>query len=409
MASRHRTAWRSGRVEEAARLAAEAGDERLAVLADLVRGRFGQALARYESLTGGPATEGFTTDVFATGGSIEGGSASGGSAARRERGGGGLLLRSLDEPVAHAWLHLDRADRACEHLRRRRRRVPPALALRRDHPMTVKAPEPVDLPFVDHPLAAYLPAVEGTLNGRRTLLHLDTGGAFLVMGTERAAAMGIASVPNGRRFHGLTRTPVGVGIARELDLGGAALTNVPVDVVPTLTGPQDLVIMGTCLLRRFLPTIDAPAGRLRLAPRGRQAPPDGVRVPFCLWSDHFMFARGGYGPRDLTFFVDSGLVHLLEDERDGTVRQAAALATRAQYRSWGIPDADLSGGQVKAAQPLRLGPLEQSGHLLSIAPGRRTPWSRLGGVRVDGMLSQAFLGRYAWTLDFDRHEFTLRE
>ncbi len=365
-----RRAWRSGDVEEAARLAAEAGDEHLLVLADLVRGRFEPALTRYASLAGG------------------------------------LRLRALDEPVAHAWLHLDQVDRACEHLRRRRRRIPPDLALRRDHPMTVKAAEPVRLPFGDHPLAAYLPAVEGALNGHRTLLHLDTGGTFLVMGTERAAAMGVETVPNGRRFHGLTRTPVRTGIARELALGGALLTNVPVDVVPTLTGPQDLVIMGTCLLRRFLATIDTPAGHLLLAPRGHRPPPDGIRVPFSLWGDHFMFARGGYGHRrDLTFFVDSGLVHVLEDE-DGTARQAAMLATRSQYRSWGIPAADLAATHLKAAHPLRLGALEQPGHLLSVAPGRTAPWSRFGGVTIDGLLSQAFLAEYAWTLDFDRHEYT---
>jgi hypothetical protein len=273
--------------------------------------------------------------------------------------------------------------------------------------MTVKAAEPVRLPFGDHPLAAYLPAVEGALNGHRTLIHLDTGGTFLVMGTERAAAMGVETVPNGRRFHGLTRTPVRTGIARELALGGAMLTNVPVDVVPTLTGPQDLVIMGTCLLRRFLPTIDTPASHLLLAPCGHRSPPDGTRVPFYLWGDHLMFARGGYGPRDLTFFVDSGLVHVLEDE-DGTTRQAAVLATRSQYRSWGIPRADLAASHLKAAHPLRLGALEQPGHLMSVAPGRTAPWSRFGGVTIDGLLSQAFLAEYAWTLDFDRHEYTFR-
>jgi hypothetical protein len=43
---------------------------------------------------------------------------------------------------------------------------------------------------------------------------------------------------------------------------------------------------------------------------------------------------------------------------------------------------------------------------LSVAPGRTAPWSRFGGVTIDGLLSQAFLAEYAWTLDFDRHEYT---
>ncbi|MFD0416705.1 aspartyl protease family protein [Streptomyces sp. NPDC127108] len=368
-----RRAWAAGDVEEAARRAAEAGDDPLLILTDLVRGRFVQDLARYESL------------------------------ADRGR----FRFRTLDEPVGHAWLHLDQADRACEHLRRRRR-VPPGLTLRRDHPMTVKADEPVTLPFQDHPLAPHLPAVEGTLNGRRTLLHLDTGGAFLVMSARRAAAAaaGIMSLPNGLRFHGLTRTQARTGIVRELGLGRAELTNIPVDILPTLTGPQDIVIMGTNLLQRFLPTIDTPAGHLLLTPRGHHAPPGGTRVPFNLRADHYMFARGGFGPRrDLTFFIDSGLVHLLEDEH-GTPRQAAVLATRSQYRSWGIPRADLHTTHLKTATPLRLGPLEQPNHLLAIAPTRTAPWSRIGGITIDGLLSHAFLAQYAWTLDFDRFTYT---
>ncbi|MEU7151162.1 retropepsin-like aspartic protease [Streptomyces sp. NPDC045456] len=366
-------AWASGDIEEAAWRAAEVGEDRLLILADLVRGRFEQALSRYEPLASA-----------------------------------GFRFRTLDEPVGHAWLHLNQVGKACEHLRQRRRRIAPGLVLRREHPMTIKAVGSVTLPFQDHPLAPYLPAVEGTLNGHRTLLHLDTGGTFLVMSTRRATELGITSLPNGRSSHGVTRTQARTGTVREVKLGSATLTNVPVDILPTLTGPQDIVIMGTNLLERFLPTINTPAGHLLLTPRGQHAPLDGTRVPFYLWADHYMLARGGYGPRrDLTFFIDSGLVHLLEDEH-GTPRQAAVLATRSQYRSWGISRADLKTTSLKAAHPLRLGPLEQPGHLLSITPTRSAPWSRFGGITVHGLLSQAFLAEYAWTLDFDRFEYTFR-
>ncbi|WP_238782948.1 hypothetical protein [Streptomyces monomycini] len=61
-----------------------------------------------------------------------------------------------------------------------------------------------------------------------------------------------------------------------------------------------------------------------------------------------------------------------------------------------------------AAHPLRLGPLEQSGRLLSITPARTAPWSRFGGITINGLLSQAFLAQYAWTLDFDRFAYTFR-
>ena len=52
--------------------------------------------------------------------------------------------------------------------------------------------------------------------------------------------------------------------------------------------------------------------------------------------------------------------------------------------------------------PLALGPLEQTNHLF--LPGRVTP-TRFGGVRIDALLSHAFLKRYAWTLDFANREY----
>lgn len=368
-------AWTRGDIEMCARLASEAGHEHLLLLADLVSGRYGPALARYESLTG----------------------------ARYP------WLEALDEPAAHALLHLGRVEEAYEHAMRRvgARRVPADLRLRRDRPLTVEAPGTVTLPFCDHPLAPYLPAVDGAVEGHRTPIHLDTGGTYLVMGTERALSLGIDSVPNGVHDHGVVRTRARFGIARELSLGDARLTNVPVDILPTLTGPSDLVIMGTNLLQRFLATIDHPAAVLTLAPRGTPPPPGGVRVPFYLWRDHFMFARGGYGTRrDLTFFIDSGLVHIFDDGTGGPPRQACTFAAKSQYRSWGIPRRDITRPFLPAAHPISLGPLEQTDHLLATTPTRRPPWSSFDGIRIHGLLSHAFLSKYAWTIDFDRHEYT---
>ncbi|GGP03345.1 retropepsin-like domain-containing protein [Nonomuraea glycinis] len=370
------SAWTRGDIEASARLASASGHEHLLLLTDLVSGRYASALSRYATLR-----------------------------EARYR-----WLAALDEPFAYALLHLDRVEEAFDHVSRRRgeRHVPPDLALRRDRPLTVEARSTVTLPFRDHPLAPYLPAVEGVIDGRRTLIHLDTGGTYLVMGTERAASLGIASVPNGRHNHGVVRTPSRFGIARELELDGAVLTNVPVDILPTFTGSSDLVIMGTNVLQRFRATVDHPGARLTLAPRGTDAArPDGVRIPFYLWQDHFMFARGGYGARrDLTFFIDSGLVHVFQTDDGGPPRQAATFADKTQYRSWGIPRRDITAPFLHAAHPVSLGPLEQPGHLLATTPTRRAPWSSFGGIRIHGLLSHAFLSEYAWTLDFDSHEYT---
>ena len=238
-----RRAWTRGDIDKAERLAT---DDRLRFLVHYVRGRYERALECY-------------------------------AAAGRPR--------SLDEPVVHALLHLDRPAEAAEFLRRRGRRPPPDLLARVDGPLRVRLPAPTVLPFADHALAPYLPAVEATVDGRRVLAHLDTGGTFLVMGTERAESLGIPLTPNGRAHHGTTRTAFHAGTVRELTLGGATLTNVPVEAAPSLRGDQDIVIIGTNVLQRFLATIDAPGGRLVLAPRGTE-PPAGQRIPFSLWSDH---------------------------------------------------------------------------------------------------------------------------
>lgn len=307
--------------------------------------------------------------------------------------------------VAQALLHLGREGEALDLVRRRGvRRIPPGLRQRADRPLRTSLAAPATLPFADHQLAPYLPAVEATLNGTPVLAHLDTGAPFVATGTARAAALGIDLTPIGRHYHGTTRTTVHVGIASELRLGPATLTNVPVTATPTLTGAQDVVIIGTNVLQQFLATIDNPGGELRLAPRGTPPPP-GAPVPFGLWDDHYLFARGGLGARDdCTWFVDSGLVYLIASD-DGAIRQASLTTTAALYRTFGIT---ASGPHFEAPAPLRLGPLSQDHPFVSTAP-RRVPWSSFGGIRIDGLLSHGFLKRYAWTLDFDRSEFIIAE
>lgn len=348
-------AWARGDIDEAERLAT---DDRLRFLVHYVRGRYERALECYAAANG-PS--------------------------------------SLNEPVVHALLHLDRPAEAVELLRRRGKQPPPDLLARVDSPLSSVLPAPTVLPFADHALAPYLPAVEATLEGHRVLAHLDTGGTFLVMGTERAESLGIPLTPNSLAYHGTTRTDFHTGTVRELTLGGATLTNVPVAAAPTLTGAQDVVIIGTNVLQQFLATIDAPGGRLVLTARGSE-PPAGTRMPFFMWGDHFMFARGGFGDHtDLNFFIDSGLVYVIDD------RQACLYTTARHYRRWGVPR---PAPHFTTPGPIRLGGLSQTDHLVATTPTRRVPWRDFGGVRIDGLLSWGFLKAYAWTLDFDRHEYT---
>jgi hypothetical protein len=356
-----RRAWARGDIDEAERLAT---DDRLRFLTHYVRGRYEQALTHYAA-AGAP--------------------------------------RSLDEPVAHALLHLDRPAEAKAHLLRCGKPVPPDLQSRVDNPLGSHLAAPTELPFADHGLAPYLPAVDATIDGHRLLVHLDTGGTFLVMGTARAEALGIRLTANGRDHHGTTRTDFYAGVVRELTLGGATLTNVPVEAAPTLRGDQDVVIIGTNVLQRFLATVDTPGERLLLSPRGAAPPAVGHRIPFFLWGDHYMFARGGFGARkDLNFFIDSGLVYVIE-ENGGPARQACLYTTARHYRRWGVPRPT---PHFATDGPVRLGSLSQGGQFVATTPTRRVPWRSFGGVRIDGLLSHGFLNSYTWTLDFDRHEYT---
>lgn len=337
----------------------------------------------------------------------------------------GRAPRVLDEPVVEAWLHLGRPDRAVEHVRRRRdarpRAVEQALRVldsRLTRPLGVRLDGAAVLPFADHELAPYLPAVAATIDGVDVLAHLDTGGTFVVMGPRRAAEAGVVTTPGGTSSHGLQHAELRHGTIAELRLGAASLTNVPVEVLSTLVGPQDLVIIGTNVLEQFLSTVDHPRNRLVLSPRRH---PDAAvehsrlladspvvaEFGFYLWADHFMFARGGFGPRDdLTFFIDSGLVYV--DDTVEPPRQACLLTTPRHYRAWGVPRHLTGRPHFDSPEPVSLGPLTRRDPLVAVARSRTTPWQSFGGVRVDGLLSHGFLKAYAWTLDFDRGRYVFR-
>jgi hypothetical protein len=86
-------------------------------------------------------------------------------------------------------------------------------------------------------------------------------------------------------------------------------------------------------------------------------------VPFHLWTDHFMFARGGFGPhQDLNFFIDSGLVYVIDD------RQACLYTTAQHYRRWGVPHPP---PHFTAPAPIHLGPLSQTDQFVATTPTRR--------------------------------------
>lgn len=329
-------------------------------------------------------------------------------------------LAELDDTVLESHIHLGELQEALDFAVKRPAVRPLTVRRLEAHarrPLSINLPDLTVVPFADHPLTDYLPAFNAEINGQALTVHLDTGGTYLMMGPARAASLGITTVKGGKGEAHLNRTRVDMshGIADRLALGQAVLQNVPVDVVSTLTGDVDLVILGTNLLEPFLATLDYPSRRMLLSkrrdPTTRVAhvamlPAASVVVPFYLWSDHFMFARGSLGDRvHLNFFVDSGLVSLHPDGTGGS-RQASFTSSEKKFRRWGIARSDLRRGVFESAAALCLGPLCQQRPLCVVGAAGDTTF---GGIRIDGLISHAFLKRYVWTIDFDARIYQFAE
>ncbi len=271
--------------------------------------------------------------------------------------------------------------------------------------------------FADTEVTAFLPGFGASLNGTAVNTHIDTGGTYLHMGVHRAQEFGIELAKAGKGKHGANEVDLYSGIAKTFDLGPVRMENVPVVALPSLIDQQDFVIFGTSILQQFLPSIDYVNQVLILRPRNSDAKKSAdfqaysesaVEMPFRMLGDHYMIATGGIGnQRNLNFFIDSGLVSLHRDG-EGTVRQAAFIAAKDDLESWGVDLSNrLSSGAFELSQELSLGRLAQGGHLI-LAPARPI-LSSMDGVAIHGLLSHAFLKRYAWTIDFDAGIYYFRE
>jgi hypothetical protein len=379
-------AWERGEILEAESLAASIQDAQernhLLFLCSFVRGDYEKALLRYAELTPSyPKT------------------------------------KELDRPVVDALLHLSRVEEAerfakekkmAEHLCR-------MLAACAKQPLRVSLAGTTEVPFKKVMLQGmlnltdYIPGFGAELNGKEVNAFVDTGGAWLHMSLSKARKLGIEVFEAGSGFQGTMKRDLYFGMAKSFRLGEARLENVPIVVFSTITGGEDMVIFGTSILKKFLATLDYPGRRLVLSPRGNPAlrkahlgrfRKDSVEIPFYLWGDHYMFARGGVGGnRKLNFFIDSGLVSIHPDRN---FRQAAFTTPKGNYEKWGV-DSTKVKSVFELSLPLCLGPLEQKGHL--VLGASKAVAGSFGGVKIHGLISHAFLKRYAWTLDFDLRRY----
>lgn len=380
-------AWRAGEAAQAQELGERLGEDEghhVAALAAHVSGDYAAALAHFEAIA------------------LE--------YPRR---------RELRGAIFESYLHLDRAGDALTFARANDMSAATQVRAqaRADYPIAVDIPGVIGLAFEQDALTPYLPGVAGRVNGQAAVFRIDTGGAFIAMSPALAQRYGVRSEQCAQGFANLQATQVCHGVA-DIQLGPARVSNAPIAVVASLPSEQLGValgpVIGTNFLARFLVTIDAPNARLILSPRGHAAATaqhmalvSGARteVPFLLWGDHYVLARGGAeARRDLNFFVDSGLVALAED---GV--QAGLLIPQAQATAWaGIADQAAVGRVVPITPAISLGTAAQGGQRAMILPDAAwASFGTFGGISVNGLISYGFLKTYAWTLDFDRRVLVL--
>lgn len=286
-----------------------------------------------------------------------------------------------------------------------------------DNPISVSLPGIVALGFEQDALTPYMPGIAGQVNGRAAVFRFDTGGTFVAMSPALATRYGVRSAQCAHGFANLQAAQVCHGVA-DISLGAVRIANAPVVVVSSLPNEQLGVelgpVLGTNFLQRFHSTIDAPRGRLILSPRGDAAATAqhtalvgsrAIEVPFLLWSDHFILARGGAGERDdLTFFVDSGLVAVADD---GV--QAGLLVSQSEAAAWAAISDPAAVGQIVPVSPrISLGGVARSSQRAMVLPDAAwASFGNFGGIAVNGLISFGFLKHYSWTLDFDRHVILL--
>jgi hypothetical protein len=330
---------------------------------------------------------------------------------------------ALDDAAIEAYIHLGRFSEAADFARVRkaakwRRELLDAHAAA---PLRARLEGTTIVPFETVPLMGVdfsdsLPGVAAELDGERIVAHFDSGAAFLVMSPEKARSLGIELRGGERAFAALSWERMSYGIAKSLRIGDAQLENVPVAAAPQLKGDLDRVYFGTCILERFFATVDYPSRRLILSPRDDERlkaeqlamiAGDLSEIPFYLWGDHFMFARGSVGDeRALNFFIDSGLFFAIADE-SGTVRRGSLLAAPDDCRRWGMSPAEAKKGYFECRSPVSLGAAMREEGAYIVAGPMDVIEENFGGVRIDALLSNGFLRNYAWTIDFDRRVFSL--
>ncbi|NMS91085.1 tetratricopeptide repeat protein [Clostridioides difficile] len=275
-----------------------------------------------------------------------------------------------------------------------------------------------------------LPVVPVEINGKRINAIIDTGGPMFVVDQKLAKGLGIKTVSgNENKFAGGNTSETGLSRANSLTIGDVSMKNIPVMLGPFdgfsefFKDYEDIHgIIGTSVLKEFIPTIDYPSGQLILRPRdevGREnlnkmLEKDKIlqETPFTLSSTHFMFGKGSVNQKsNLNFFVDSGLA-----AGDG----AGIILPKEIMDYLGIPIPELKkpaegkggmgGNNYKEGtfnlSSYGLGDLQLENGLGYFFTGAVLDYDENVGFVRDGLISHRYLKNYKWSIDFDSMKMT---
>jgi hypothetical protein len=164
-----------------------------------------------------------------------------------------------------------------------------------------------------------VPLVKVRLNGQSVLMAIDTGAGDLLIDESAARRCRVATLP-GRfpvSWSGSLVTVQGAWVSR-LEIAGFRIDELPAGTLglrrwSVLVNPQGervAGVIGLGLLRRFVPTLDYPRGRLVLRRPG--APliygADAVREPFETWGEHDLTVWGSFASgRRMAMVVQTGV------------------------------------------------------------------------------------------------------
>lgn len=289
---------------------------------------------------------------------------------------------ALDTPIYEAMMHAGRYEAAATFAEERG--LDPVLVGRagmlRDEPLQVAINGVVEIPFTEDGLTPAMPGFAITANGIEHTARLDTGGAFAHVSPDLATELGIEAEVCATGTANLQATKFCVG-AVDMEFAGIKLTNLPVAVIDALPsgellGGQLGPVLGTNVLQQFLSTVDPHGNRMIFSSRNNPTAredhlgrlgPIVARIPFLLVGDHFILAPGGYDEdRDLTYFVDSGLLAF-----DATGQQAVFMGTESLARAWTDNEDVPIGGVALLPGKISLGDASIEGGSMLVLPDDR--------------------------------------